>query len=395
MKAHVAHILSSFEMGGQERVALDLAASQVRADYKVTALSMAPPPDGPLAAEFRAVGAEVDRVARPRPGVDPMLVLRLARWLRKNAVDLAHTHNRMALIYGAPAGRLSRAAVVHTKHGNNPRGGTRLVAGKLAARFVDAFVAVSPETAQFARSRNEVDERRLSVIPNGIELGRFHPEPAARERIRAELGIGAGDWVVGTVGRIAVEKNQALLLRAVAPLLGPAARLVVAGDGPLLPSLSELAGSLGIAGFVHLLGVRRDVPDLLNAMDLFVLCSNTEGLPLAVPEAMATGLPVVSTSVGGIPTVVDEGETGFLVPVGDEAALRDRIARLQADPAMSRAWGDRARSAAVARFSAERMQRDYLELYERVLSRRRVGPRRSAESVLPFASRNVRNRRPI
>jgi glycosyltransferase involved in cell wall biosynthesis len=368
--SHVAHILSSFDMGGQERVAFDLAASQMRAGYRVTALSLAPPPDGPLAAEFRAAGASVERVARPRPGVDPMLVLRLGRWLRKNRVDLAHTHNRMALIYGAPAARLAGAAVVHTKHGNNPKGGTRLLAGNLAARFVHAFVAVSPETAEFARSRHEVDERRLSVIPNGVELGRFHPDPAARERVRAELGIDAGAWIVGTVGRVAVEKNQELLLRAVAPLLRPATRLVVAGDGPLLPSLSRLAAELGVAAFVSFLGVRRDVPEVLNAFDAFVLSSSTEGLPLVIPEAMATGLPVVSTSVGGIPTVIDEGVTGFLVPAGDEAALRDRIARLRDDPGFARACGGRARAVAIARYSAERMQRDYIELYERILSRR-------------------------
>jgi len=365
---HVAHVLSSFGMGGQERVAFDLAVSQLRAGWRVTALSLAPPPDGPLAAEFAAAGAAVERVARPRPGVDPILIVRLARWLRAHRVDLVHTHNRMALIYGAPAGRLAGAAVVHTKHGNNPRGGTRLVAGNLAGRLVHAFVAVSEETAAFARRRREVDERRLSVITNGIELGRFHPEPAARERVRRELGIDAGAWVIGTVGRIAAEKNHARLLRAVAPLLGPKTRLIVAGDGPLLPSLKELAASLESSGFTHLLGVRRDVPDVLNALDVFAMSSDTEGLPLVVLEAMATGLPVVSTSVGGIPNVIDEGKTGFLVPVDDEAALRARVAELGADPAASRAMGARARTAAVAQYSAERMQRDYLELYARVLS---------------------------
>jgi glycosyltransferase involved in cell wall biosynthesis len=307
-------------------------------------------------------------VARPKPGVDPMLVLRLAWWLRRHRTQLAHTHNRMALIYGAPAARLAGAAIVHTKHGHNPKGGTRLLAGKLAARFVDAFVAVSPETAEFARQRHEVAERRLLVIPNGIELSRFHPEPAARARVRSELGIAANAWVIGTVGRIAPEKNQALLLRAMAPLLGPQVRLIVAGDGPLLPALSELAETLAITGFAHLLGARRDVPDILNALDVFVMSSDTEGLPLVVLEAMATGLPIVSTSVGGIPNVLEDGQTGFLVPPGDEAALRDRVAKLAGDPARSRALGAQARSAAVTRFSAERMQQDYLALYARVLS---------------------------
>jgi len=365
----VVHVLSSFGMGGQERVAYDLAVSQLRAGWSVTALSLAPPPDGPLAAEFLAAGVAVDRVARPRPGVDPMLVLRIARWLRRHRIELVHTHNRMALIYGAPAARLAGARVVHTKHGNNPRGGTRLLAGNFAARFVSAFVAVSPETAEFARKRREVDERRLLVIPNGIELGRFHPVPAGRDRIRRELAIAGDAWVIGTVGRIATEKNHALLVNAMAPLLGPATRLVIAGDGQLLPELRELVGKLGVGDFVHLLGARRDVPDILNALDTFVLSSDTEGLPLVIPEAMATGLPVISTRVGGVPSVLDEGQTGFLVAPGDGQALRDRAAQLRADPAASRACGARARAAAIARFSAERMQRDYIDLYTRVLDR--------------------------
>lgn len=378
MTARVVHVLSSFGMGGQERVAFDLAVSQLRAGWQVTALSLAPPPDGPLAAEFGAAGIEVDRVARPRPGVDPWLVLRIARWLRRRGVQLVHTHNRMALIYGAPAARLAGARVVHTKHGNNPRGGTRLIAGNFAGRFVSAFVAVSPETAEFARERREVDERRLLVIPNGIELGRFHPAPAGRERIRRELGIADDAWVIGTVGRVAVEKNHALLVDAVAPLLGPNTRLVIAGDGQLLPELRERVASLRITEYVHLLGARRDVPDILNAFDTFVLSSDTEGLPLVIPEAMATGLPVISTRVGGVPSVLDEGQTGFLVAPRDAQALRNRAAELRADPAATRACGQRARAAAIARFSAERMQREYIDLYTRVLAREPwyAGPKR-------------------
>jgi glycosyltransferase involved in cell wall biosynthesis len=366
---HIAHILSSFEVGGQERVVIDLAAGQLRDGHQVTVVSLAPPPDGPVADELRARGVRTDRVARPRPGVDPLLWVRLARWIRRNRADLVHTHNRMALIYGAPAAWVARAAVVHTKHGNNPKGGSRLVAGNLAGRLLDAFVAVSPETADFARRRREIDERRLSVIENGIDLARFFPDPPARDRIREELAIEPGAWVVGTVGRVADEKDHALLLRAVAPLLGPGAQLVIAGAGPLLPSLKELASTLGVLPFVRLLGARRDVPAVLNALDLFVLSSKTEGLPLVLPEAMATGLPVVSTRVGGVPTVLADGRTGFLVPAGDEARLRDRVSALRADPALARAFGQRARAFALERFSAERMQREYNDLYDRVLRR--------------------------
>ncbi len=362
---HVAHVLSSFGMGGQERVAFDLAVSQLRAGWDVTAVSLAPPPDGPLAAELRAAGVRVEHVARDKPGVDLSLIVKLARWLREARVDLVHTHNRMALIYGAPAGRLARAAVVHTKHGKNPKGGTRLVAGNIAGRLVHAFVAVSEETANVARKRHEVSQRRLFVIDNGIELSKFHPDADARARIRRELGVVGDACVIGTVGRIAAEKDHARLVRAAAPLLGPETHLAIAGDGPLLPALREQVHQLGVSKFAHLLGVRRDVPAVLNAFDVFAMSSVTEGLPLVIPEAMATGLPVVSTNVGGIPNVIDEGQTGFLV--ADEAGLHDRLAALVHDPALRRACGERARHAAVNRFSAERMQREYLQLYSRVL----------------------------
>ena len=137
-----------------------------------------------------------------------------------------------------------------------------------------------------------------------------------------------------------------------------------------MSTLSDLAADLRVSPFVHLLGSRRDVSDVLNAFDAFVLCSDLEGHPLAITEAMATALPVISTRVGGIPNVIEDGVTGFLVPPGAEEALRDRIAMLRADPELGRACGSRARTAAVTRFSAERMRREYVELYEHILSRR-------------------------
>jgi glycosyltransferase involved in cell wall biosynthesis len=247
------------------------------------------------------------------------------------------------------------------------------MANRLAGRLVDAFVAVSPETAEVARKRNEVAESKLRVITNGIDLDRFVPDPAARDATRAALGIDRSAWVVGTVGRLAVEKNQSLLLRAIAPLFGRGGHILLIGDGPLAESLAALASELRIERHVHLLGARSDVAALLNALDVFALSSSTEGLPLVIPEAMATGLPVVSTAVGGIATVVEEGRTGFLVPTGDEALLRTKLAALHRDRELGRACGARGRSAVIARYAADRMRREYRDLYERILSERAVG----------------------
>jgi sugar transferase (PEP-CTERM/EpsH1 system associated) len=368
--AHIVHVLSSLAMGGQEKMALDLVRRQVRDGRQVSVVSLAGDP-GAIEPEFRAAGAETAVVARDKPGLTPSLAWRLAGWLRAHRAALVHTHNRMALIYGAPAARLAGAAVVHTKHGRNPKGGTRLLAGNVAGRLVHAFVAVSPELAAFARQRHEVGAARLSVITNGIDVERFHPDPEARRAVRAELGVDDEVFLVGTVGRVAVEKDHALLLRAVQPLLGSKLHLVIAGDGPLLGELRAQVAAAGVEAQVHLLGLRRDVPAVLNALDLFVLSSRTEGLPLVVPEAMASGLPVIATAVGGLPSVLDEGRTGFLVPPEDAERLRAQVRRVADAPDLGRAVGERARSDAHARYSAERMHREYLALYDRLLGARR------------------------
>jgi glycosyltransferase involved in cell wall biosynthesis len=362
----IAHILSSFGVGGQERVALDLAVRQRAEGHRVLAISLAPAPDGPLAAEFIRAAVAVRRVAKG-DGVDLSLPLRLAWLLWREEIDLVHTHNPQPLIYGAPAARLVGTCVVHTKHGANPDGGRRLHLRRAAARLTAAYVAVSDATAAITRRMREVSEERLHIIPNGIDVANYRPDEEARTAVRRELGIPPAAWVVGTVGRLVPEKDQALLLRAMAPLLNEDTRLVIVGDGPEAGALAAAVAQVPGGRFVHLTGMRRDVPRVLAALDTFALSSKTEQLPLVIPEAMASALPVVSTAVGGISTVVEDGSTGFLVPPGNEAALRGRLALLAAQRTFARECGGRGRALALSRYSADRMARDYLQLYYRVL----------------------------
>jgi glycosyltransferase involved in cell wall biosynthesis len=365
----IVHVLSSFGVGGQERVALDLAAGQIRRGSPVLAVSLAAPPDGPLAAEFRDAGAEVLTVAKRGGGLDPSLTPRLAWHLRARHVDVVHTHNPLPLIYAAPAARLVGAVAIHTKHGLNPGSRGNLMLRRAAARLVSAFVAVSDVTAAQARRQRDCDPAKLVVIPNGIRLERFRPDPDARRAIRAELGIPDDAWVVGTVGRIDEVKNQPMLVRAIAPMLGDRSRLVIVGDGPARAALDAAVAAVAEPRYVHLLGRRMDVDRILPALDVFALSSLTEGLPLVVPEAMAAGLPVVATAVGGVPDVVADGDTGLLCSV-DEGALRERLATLAADEPMARAMGEAAREAALGQYSAERMIDDYQALYARALAAR-------------------------
>jgi len=361
--AVIVQVLSSFGVGGQERVALDLSIGLRARGHDLTVISLAGGDDGPLAEEFAAAGIATVTIGR-RDGLDPLLTARLALQLRRLRADVVHTHNPVPLIYGAPAARLVGAAAIHTKHGRNPGGRAHLLLRQQAARLVHAFVAVSGVTAAQAREQQDCAPGKLHVIPNGIRLERFTPDARARAAVRAELGIPDDAWVVGTVGRMDEFKNQVMLVRAMSGSLSRRHRLVIVGDGPARPAVEALVAGLAEPGYVHLLGRRMDVDRLMPAFDVFALPSRSEGLPLVLPEAMASGLPVVATEVGGVPAVIDEGATGLLVPV-DEVALADALGQLATDPARARSMGKRARIAALSRFSATRMVDDYLSLYAR------------------------------
>jgi glycosyltransferase involved in cell wall biosynthesis len=358
----IVHVLSSYGVGGQERVALDLAIGQKTRGHDVSVLSLAPPPDGAMADEFAAAGIPVGRVVK-RDGLDATLVPRLASALIDRHADVVHTHNPLPLIYGAPAARLAGAAAIHTKHGINPGSlGSRWLR-RAAAGFVHEFVAVSATTAAQARVQHDTAPGKLHTIPNGIRLERYAPDPEARAAARVELGVGDA-WVVGTVGRLDPIKNQAMLVRAMAPILSSQVRLVIIGEGEARPEIEAAIAALPEPRWVVMAGRRMDVPRLIHAFDVFALSSSSEGLPLVVPEAMAAALPIVTTGVGGLPDVVDDRVTGRIVPV-EEPALAAALAELAADRDRARAMGARGRSEALRRFSSDRMVDAYLALYER------------------------------
>jgi glycosyltransferase involved in cell wall biosynthesis len=365
---NIAHVLSSVRIGGQERVALDLSSGQRAAGHEVVVVSLAPPPDGPLAEDFRARGVEVVRVAK-RPGVDPTLTLRLAALFRRRGVGVAHTHNRMPLLYGAAAGKLAGAVAVHTRHGPGRGTPREQWLRRGAGLFLDAYVAVSPELAELARELRDCAPGKLTVIENGIDLSRFRPDDDARRVTRMTLGIPPEAWVVGSVGRLAAEKDYPLLVRALAPELGPDARLLIVGDGGEAQAIRAEIAARDVGPFVHLPGATADTSPFLAALDVFALSSRMEGLPLVALEAMATALPVVATAVGGLPGLIEDGVTGYLVPSNDEAALRARLAALHADPGAARATGARGQTHVRARHAREVMVQRYLELYARLGAR--------------------------
>ncbi|MGH3933010.1 MAG: glycosyltransferase, partial [Pseudonocardiaceae bacterium] len=285
-------------------------------------------------------------------------VLRLARYFRRHGTDavLVTHHQRAPLTLGRVAARLARvpANLIAAHDMDLTSVGKRcLPRHDVETLFLShALVLLAPSQGDYLHREEEVGRfpwRRIRevVIPNGISLPP-RPTPAQRAQARSTLGLEPADFVVGIVARLCAQKAHEVLFRAIAALAPshPRLRLVVIGEGDRAAELTILADELGITDRVLFTGLRRDVDRLLPGFDVSCLSSVHEGAPIIVIESMAAGVPVVATDCGALRDMITDGDEGFLVPVGDAAALADRIARLAADPALRTRQGLRGRSRA-------------------------------------------------
>jgi glycosyltransferase involved in cell wall biosynthesis len=314
----------------------------------------------PFEAELRAAGVPVTNLGA-RNLRDVSAFRRLLRLLREERIDLVHAHLAYASIWGALACRilgLPCVATLHVVPSGAPRHSREGIREALLVRALDRWaarvIAVSRAVREAWIERGGIEPGKIVVVGNGVEAGAF-AGLGEREAVRRELGIEPGAPLAVTVSVLREGKGIEVLLDALPAVLAdhPAARFLVAGDGPLKAILAARAARLGVGEKVIWAGFRRDVPALLAAGDLFVLPSLWDAYPTVLLEAMAAGLPVVSTRAGGIPEIVDDPRTGRLVPPGDAETLADAISGLLASPAEREALGRAARAEAVARFSVE------------------------------------------
>jgi len=375
----VVHLITRLELGGAQQNTLYCVETHDRARFDV---GLWTGEGGILDSRTRAIGDADVRLlpwlVHPiDPARDAVAVLRLAFMLRD--VDLVHTHSSKAGILGRAAARLAGVpGIVHTVHGWSfndvqPAAARSLYVEveRAAARVTDRIVCVSRFDRDRGLLRGIGHASQYRIVRSGIDPSLYRAPAGARARIREILGAGPDDVLVGSIANFKPQKGPLDFVAAakIARERNPHMRFVVAGDGELRPAAERAIAEAGLGGFVHLLGWRDDVAELLAAMDIFLLTSLYEGLPRVVLQAMAAGVPVVATDTGGVAEVVLEGETGRLVPPGNPAAAAAAIADLAEDPETRRSLALTARSRLGEEFDRRRMVRDLEDLYDEVLGR--------------------------
>lgn len=330
----VTFVSTALTYGGAEQQVVALAAGFAERGWETRVVSMVTP------------DAHVERLEQAgvalhsldmRPGVpDPRAVVRLAGWLRRWRPDVVHGHMLHANLLTRVTRPLAPTPVlVSTAHNTyegrrrDDRPGWVERAYRATDRLCDLTTNVSHVAVKRYIDVGAVPRERIRWVPNGIDTGQFRPDPDARTRVRAALGLG-DHFTLLAVGRFETQKDHSGMLRAFAEFVHhrPKSVLLLVGQGPLEGAVREEIEALGLGKAVRLLGVRDDVPELMNAADTYVMSSRWEGLPIVLLEASAIGLPIVATTVGGNAEIVEDGVSGFLVPPGRPDELAQVLERL-------------------------------------------------------------------
>lgn len=375
----ICMVVNNLDVGGLEKVVLSLLGSLDPARFEVSLACLKG--EGKLFSDAlvppeRRLVLQSDRVKSfGVVKVDPFTLLALRKFFREMRVDIVHAHNFGPLIYGGLAARSlgrARPRVVYSEHNQvNSASERDLKKFRLYVRLADQIVAVSEDLQRILEGKLSVT-RPVRVIHNGIDDARF--ATASGTRVREELGIAPDEIVIGTAVVLSKQKGITYLVEAAKEVTRrvPKARIVVAGDGPLRQELMAQAEAAGLGSRMLFPGYRRDIPDLLASFDIYVLSSLWEGLPLALLEALRLGKPIVCTSVGGNPEVIEDGVHGYLVPPKDPAKLADRLVRVAEDAPMR----ERIKTSSPARFhehfSLAAMTEQHEQLFREQASKRRL-----------------------
>ena len=377
----VCHLIPSFWTGhGPSNGIMAQIQSHEPGQFAFAIWSMyAPPPHLDPRALIRQAGLGYRVFPMAASFLDLRVLWPLVRQLRRERPDVLHCHLVRANLYGPVAARLAGLrAVICTIRGIDEYvtgsalldRGVRL-AERLTAHWAARYVAVSEAARQAIIRHLGVPSEKIVTILNAVDLTPFQQPRQDRAEIRAALGLAPDAVVLGSVGNLLPLKNYDSLLRWFAELAArfPHIQLLIVGEGKERPALEDLVAALHLSGKVRLPGFRDDIPEVLNAMDIFAFPSLSEGLPRAVMEAMAAGLPCVALDVGGNAEAVVDGQTGYVLAPEDGAGFKNALSRLIMDDSLRKKLGKTGKKRAFALFNPKRLAAQYAELYRTVLNR--------------------------
>lgn len=365
----ILYLSTSSGPGGAERVISNLSASLDPARYRAILCLFRP---GWIQEHTENRGVRTYVI--PTQGMfDWRWVLRVKRLLKDEHVDLIHAHEFDANVQGTFVAALSGVPLVATVHGKNYF--WEKLRRRLAYQWVSrnaTMVAVSENLKQFIVEKVGVDSGHVKVVYNGVDL-LPHCGPDDIDQCRKELDLPTGDQIVGVVGNLYPVKGHQYLIAAIPAVLAkcPNTTFIFAGRGQLEGELKEQAHQLGVAQKVRFLGLRQDIPRILAVLHAFVLPSLSEGLSMAILEAMVAGKPVIATDVGGNPELVEDSETGYLVPSQNSQALADRLISLLMNRDRALQFGKVGQLRAQGQFSLRTMVREYQAIYDQCIEARR------------------------
>jgi glycosyltransferase involved in cell wall biosynthesis len=381
----VLYLIETADRGGSETALVNLIRGLKGSAFVPVLGSVG---EGWLAQAAREAGAEVISLGRKShyDGWDLTAVPRLAAVVCRHRIDLVHSLLFHMNVFGTLAAVLTgRPSICSLRSVHYDFAAWyRRAAWRVLGRFASAITAVSEHAREALCRHVGIPRQRVAVIPNGVDTSVFRPGP--KRGLLRPIGIPSDAFVIGTIGRLDPVKGHAYLLDAAARVLArrPDVHFVLVGpsSGSEGGGISSRAADLGIDGRVHLVGPRDDVPDMLREFDIFVLPSLSEGMPNALLEAMATGLPCVATRVGGNSEIIGQGGVGRLVPARDAGGLAAALLSLAGDPAGRRSLGEAARRCVSTRYRLSLMVDCHKRLYAGARPWLRVaGPEASAPSA--------------
>lgn len=372
----VMHVVMDLDIGGGQATILAALRYHSPEAFNITICCLGQA--GALAEKAKQMGGNVLSLDRQGLKNDPRTLWELIRLMRHRHVAVVHTHLYCrSNVYGRAAAALARVPVsIATEHGGiTVHTHKRWLADRILEPFTNGFIAVSHAVKEQMVQRQGLPAHKIQVIYNGVDPDQFHVRES-QAVARLTLGLPVGVPVIGCIARLDLIKGHSYLIDAMTQIRAhlPQATLLIVGTGTAQAILREQVQKRGLSRAVLFLGERRDIPTLLRAMDLFVLPSLDEGLGIALIEAMAMELPVVATNVGGIPEVVDNGQTGILVPPRDSEALAQAIVALLKDEAKRCRMGMLSKERVLAQFTAQRYVAQLENFYQSLLQAKRVRP---------------------